>query len=173
MEKTLSVLNSMVQDGVLRQYAIGDAVAAIFYVEPINTNDLDVCFSVAGDETDLAILAPLYQYLADRGYRIQGETIDIDGWPVQFLPAFNALLDEALNLAREIQFNETVTRIMRAEHLVATMLQTGRLKDLARVQQFLEHEVIDEAKLLDVLTRHGLTDKWSAFKQRGNYEDVP
>ena len=165
MEKTLSVLNSMVQDGVLRQYAIGGAVAAIFYVEPINTNDLDVFFSVAGDETDLAILAPLYQYLGNRGYKIQGETIDIEGWPVQFLPAFNALLDEALNLAREIEFNETVTRVIRAEHLVA-MLQTGRLKDLARVQQFLEHEAVDETKLRDVLTRHGLTDKWSAFKQQ-------
>jgi hypothetical protein len=34
MEKTLRVLNRMVKDGVIEQYAIGGAVAAIFYVEP-------------------------------------------------------------------------------------------------------------------------------------------
>lgn len=31
---------------LIEQYAIAGAVAAIFYVEPINTNDLDVFFAV-------------------------------------------------------------------------------------------------------------------------------
>jgi hypothetical protein len=34
----------MVKDGVIEQYAIGGAVAAIFYIEPINTNDLMFSF---------------------------------------------------------------------------------------------------------------------------------
>lgn len=172
MEKTLRILNRMVQDGVVNQYAIGGAVAAVFYVEPINTNDLDVFFKVTADDSDLAVLAPLYEYLADRGYTVQGETIDIEGWPVQFLPVFNPLLEEALEKAQETEFNQTLTRVMRAEHLVAIMLQTGRLKDLARVEQFLEHKVVDELELLDVLTRHGLKNKWTAFQQRVTDEKI-
>jgi hypothetical protein len=39
VEKTLKVINRMEADGVIRQYAIGGAVAAIFYVEPFATYD--------------------------------------------------------------------------------------------------------------------------------------
>jgi hypothetical protein len=42
----------MVKDGVIEQYAIGRAVAAIFYIEPINTNDLDVFFQLKHSSTD-------------------------------------------------------------------------------------------------------------------------
>jgi len=38
-----------VKDGVMEQYAIGGAVAALFYIEPINTNDLDIS-SCAGSK---------------------------------------------------------------------------------------------------------------------------
>src|SRR6266850_22818 len=96
MDKTLKVLNRMVKDGVIEQYAIGGAVAAIFYIEPINTNDLDVFFHVEDEGAGLDLLAPLYEYLSDLGYRGKGEAIDIEGWPVQFLPIFNPLLKEAV-----------------------------------------------------------------------------
>jgi hypothetical protein len=165
MEKTLQVLNRMVEDGVLKQYAIGGAVAAIFYVEPINTNDLDVFFSSASVGSDLTVLSPLYTYLLNLGYRDQGETIDIEGWPVQFLPVFNPLVEEALELAEETHFGATTTRVMTSEHLVAIMLQTGRLKDYARIQQFLEHEVVDRTRLAGILKRHSLDEKWSTFER--------
>lgn len=165
MEKTLRVLNRMVRDGVLKQYAIGGAVAAVFYVEPINTNVLDVFFSATSDVSDLTVLAPLYKYLSDRGYKAGGDTIDIEGWPVQFLPAFNSLVEEALDQAQEIEFRRTSTRVMSAEHLVAIMLQTGRLKDLARIQQFLQHKVVDEKRLQAILKRHKLIRKWNAFQR--------
>lgn len=165
MEKTLQVLNQMVEDGVLNQYAIRGAVAAIFYVEPINTNDLDIFFSATGMDSNLAILAPLYEYLSDRGYEAQHETVDIEGWPVQFLPAFNPLVEEALDQAQEIKFHRTITRVMSAEHLLAIMLQTGRLKDLARIQQFLQHKVVDEKRLQAILKRHKLIRKWKTFQR--------
>ena len=128
MEKTLRVLNRMVKDGVIEQYAIGGAVAAIFYVEPINTNDLDVFFHVKDSSAGLDILAPLYEYLSELGYRGHQETIDIEGWPVQFLPVFNPLLEEAVAQARNITFQRTKTRVMQAEHLVAIMLQPEGLR---------------------------------------------
>jgi hypothetical protein len=156
----------MVKDGVIEQYAIGGAVAAIFYIEPINTNDLDVFFHVKDSSFGLDVLAPLYEYLSGLGYNAQGEAIDIAGWPVQFLPIFNPLLEEAIEQAKEVRFQRTKTRVMRAEHLVAIMLQTGRLKDHARIVQFMEHEVVDQGRLIDILGRHRLMKKWETLNRR-------
>jgi hypothetical protein len=166
MEKTLRVLNRMVKDGVIEQYAIGGAVAAIFYIEPINTNDLDIFFQVKDPSVGLDILAPLYRYLSSLGYKGPGEAIDIEGWPVQFLPIFNPLLEEAVAQAQEVRFQRTKTRVMQAEHLVAIMLQTGRLKDHARIAQFMEHEVVDQKRLARILERHGLIKKWETLNRQ-------
>jgi hypothetical protein len=43
----------------------------------------------------------LYEALRARGYAEEGECVMIEGVPVQFLPAYNALLEEALAQARE------------------------------------------------------------------------
>src|SRR6185295_16279335 len=113
MEKTLRVLNRMVKDGVVEQYAIGGAVAAIFYIEPLNTNDLDVFFHLKEQNASLDLLKPLYSYLSKQGYKSVGEAIEIEGWPVQLLPDFNPLIEEALEQASEIKFQRTKTRVMR------------------------------------------------------------
>lgn len=165
MEKTLQVINRMVADGVIKQYAIGGAIAAIFYIEPINTNDLDIFFSTTSSASDLAILEPLYDYLSTLGYKPYAETIDIEGWPVQFLPVFNPLIEDALDNAREANYLGITARVMTAEHLVAIMLQTGRLKDHARVQEFLEQGAVDRESLEQLLARHDLLPKWDAFER--------
>lgn len=43
---------------------------------------------------------------------------------MRFLPVFNPLIEEALDQAIETRFEQTMTRVMSAEHLVAIMLQT-------------------------------------------------
>ena len=156
----------MVKDGVIEQYAIGGAVAAIFYVEPINTNDLDIFFHVKDSSVGLDILAPLYEYLSGLGYKGKREAIEIEGWPVQFLPVFNPLLEEAVDQAKEVRFQRTKTRVMQAEHLVAIMLQTGRLKDHARIAQFMEHEVVDHEMFVEILRRHGLIKSWEKLNRQ-------
>lgn len=156
MEKTLRVLNRMVKAGVIERYAIGGAVAAIFYIEPINTNHLDIFFHVKDESAGLDVLAPLCDYLAGFGYKGRGETIEIEGWPVQFLPIFNPLLEEAVERAKEVPFQKTKTWVIQAEHLVAIMLQTGRPKDHARIVQFIEHDVVDPDRLTDILGSMGL-----------------
>ena len=37
MEKTIRVLNELLEDGVLSDYAIGGAIAATFWAEPVAT----------------------------------------------------------------------------------------------------------------------------------------
>lgn len=156
----------MVKDGVIEQYAIGGAVAAIFYIEPINTNDLDVFFHVKQTSNQFEILTPLYRYLIRLGYKPKGETVEIEDWPVQFLPVFNPLVEEAVAQAKEVTFRRTKTRVMTAEHLVGIMLKTGRLKDHARIQQFFQHRAVDRRKLASILDRHNLAKQWNAFERK-------
>jgi len=156
----------MVKDGVIEEYAIGGAVAALFYIEPINTNDLDIFFHAKDSDAGLDILSPLYKYLSGLGYKGKAEAIDIEGWPVQFLPIFNPLLEEAVGQAKEVRFQRTTTRVMQAEHLVAIMLQTGRLKDHARIAQFIEHDAVDQKLLTGILRRHGLIKKWELNRKK-------
>ncbi len=150
----------MVEDGVVIGYAIGGAVAAIYYLEPFDTLDLDIFVQVETSENVLAMLAPIYDYLIERGYQSQNEFINIEGFPVQFLPTFNRLTDEAVEQAQTIKYANVTTRIMRPEHLVAIMLDTGRLKDYLRINMFLEQSAINTQLLNAVLTQHGLLEKW-------------
>jgi hypothetical protein len=177
MKQTLAVINAMAADGVIGRYAISGAIAAYNYVEAAVTDDLDilVAFNKAPEQrqSGLVTLGPIYSYLKARGYHEhRKEGIVIEGWPVQFLPVANALDEEALAQAEEIEirFEEIEgavrTRILRPEHLVATALQVGRPKDFIRITQFLEENAVGLTALCEVLDRHGLTEMWRLFCSR-------
>lgn len=161
MKRALEVLNQLVADGVIRDYAIGGAMGATFYLEPISTMYLDV-FVLFADETDLAPLQPIYRALAGMGFHPdehERECVDIGGTPVQFLPVWNPLLVEALENARTISYEDVPTKVLGPEHLAAICVQTGRIKDKLRVQMFLESETFDKDKFAEILQRHGLAGK--------------
>lgn len=163
MKRTLQVLNELERGGVLERYAIGGAMGATFYVEPLLTFDLDVFVILPQSVAGLLSLAPLYEALRAQGYTEEGECVLIEGVPVQFLPAYNALLEEALREARETSYEEVPTRVARAEHLIAICLQTGRDKDRERVRIFREQAGLDISYLAGVLQRHGLEGKWKQW----------
>ena len=160
MEQTIKVINQMKEDGVIENYAIGGAIAAIFYIDPFSTEDLDIFFAASGTGSALDILSPIYDYLSKHGYQPEGAMINIERWPVQFLPIFKPLIEEAVEQANETKYNQTPVRVIRAEHLVAIMFDTGRPKDYARITRFLEDDVIDRDAFMDILSRHDLDDKW-------------
>ena len=165
MEKTLQVLNSLEHDGVVRRYAIGGGMAATFYAEPVLTFDLDIFILLPQAQATggLLSLAPLYEDLRRRGYVEEGECVLIEGVAVQFLPAYNRLLEEALTEARETRYENTLTRVLRAEHLVAIAVQTGREKDRQRVRMLTEQVPMDSEYLSSVLARHNLEVKWKQW----------
>jgi hypothetical protein len=163
MKRTLQVLNELERGGVIERYAIGGAMGATFYVEPLLTFDLDVFVILPQSSADLLSLAPLYEALRAQGYAEEGECVHIEGVPVQFLPAYNALLEEALREARETSYEEAPTRVVRAEHLMAICLQTGRDKDRERVRIFREQADVDMNYLVGVIQRHGLEGKWKQW----------
>jgi len=160
------VLNELEKHGVLSRYAIGGAMAATFYTEPFLTFDLDVFVVLPRTPGGLLTLAPVYDALRTRGYSEQeNECIRIEGVPVQFLPAYNTLVEEALNEAQEIMYEDVPARVLRSEHLLAICLQTGRSKDRERVRILREQAKLDQNFLADVLRRHQLEDKWKLWTE--------
>jgi hypothetical protein len=110
-------------------------------------------------------LTALYQYLKKLGYQPKQEQIVIEGIPVQFLPAFNGLLNEAVREARRINYQGTEARVMTVEHLLAIMLQTGRTKDRERFLKVLDEAEIDRPKLSRILKRFELLEKYRKWKR--------
>jgi hypothetical protein len=166
MKETLKVINLMVKDGVIEEYAIGGAVAAIYYLEPFDTADIDIFVQVNATDNHLTILTPIYEYMFKRGYKAKSEFIYVEVFPVQFLPVFNPLTEEAVRKAQTIKYARVTTRIMRPEHLVAIMLDTGRPKDYLRISMFLEQGAVNMRSLNAVLRRHGLMIKWEGNEYR-------
>ena len=166
MKKTFSVLNDLKKKGLIHDYAIGGGIAAVFYIEPVLTYDLDV-FILLSDEKDMQPLSAVYEYLKMKGFLPKQEQIVIEGIPVQFLPAYTELLREAVTEAQVIDYQGTTTRVMTVEHLLAIMLQTGRPKDRERFFKVMEEAKIDSGTLSRILDRFVLQDKfkkWQGWK---------
>jgi hypothetical protein len=138
-------------------------MAATFYVEPLLTFDLDIIILLPETMAGLLTLTPLYDALRSKGYKEEDECVVIEGVPVQFLPAYNALLEEALGEAQDRPYQATTTRVLRAEHLAAICLQTGRAKDRERLRILREQATVDQAYLTDILRRHQLEEKWKEW----------
>lgn len=165
MKETFAIINEMVAEGAIENYAAAGAIGAMFYVEPFSTEDLDVF--VLTPEDRLVIELPGWEYLKGRGYtEIRKEGIVVEGWPVQFIPINNALEREAYLNAQQLDYDGLNVRVVLPEHLVAIALSVARYKDLARVEMFLMQKEVDLNALEDIVRRHGLFDKWIEFKTK-------
>ena len=56
MKATLQVINQMVADKVIADYAIGGAIGAIAYLEPFLTQDVDVFISFSSTSAGLSVV---------------------------------------------------------------------------------------------------------------------
>jgi len=166
VEKIFAVINQMEADGVIGRYAIGGAVGAIFWLEPITTKDVDVFVTLpSAPGGTLLTLGPIYEYLLANGFRPEGQFIVIEGWAVEFVPPGTPLVEEALAQAVERDVNGVLTRVFTAEHLAVICLQVGRPKDHDRVIRFVEAGVLDAELFEAILLRHALMEKWIKFQQ--------
>jgi len=180
LRKTIEVVARLAAEGAISQYAIAGAVAALNYIQPTLTEDLDILVSVEDLEersSGLVLLTRIEAALVKLGYTERSDIgIWIEGWPVQFLPVASALDEEALSEAEGVEFQSdegpVMARILRAEHVVATAPKLGRLKDLARVEAFLEQAAVDLAKLKAILQRHELMPAWRAFLLKSGKQDL-
>ena len=161
------MLNRMQADGVIDRYAIGDAVGATFYLEPVDTLDVDVFIAFKPEPESLIVSpSPIFDYLRKFRCTMEGEYIVIGGWPVQFRPPTGPLVEEALAEASTRDVDGIEARVFTAEHLAAIALETGRAKDKARLLQFVEEGALDAERFEQIVARHGLVDRWQQFQRQ-------
>lgn len=159
MKLALQAINDLERAGLIRRPALGGAMALLFHDEPVVTYDL-VIFCLLGTTGLLVSLEPIYTALLARGFHAEAEAVVIGGVPVQFIPAYNALVIEALEQAVERTFDGVPVRVLTLEHLMAIMVQTNRPKDRERLAMLAGNPAIDESRLRAILSRHGLLAAW-------------
>jgi len=169
VKETLKVLNELKEKGLIQDYAIGGAIAALRWIEPLFTQDLDV-FILLKDEDDkkkgVIDLSPMYEYLKSKGYEWKGHWIMIEGVPVDIFPA-DPLEKEAIEQAQEVEYEGVKTKVIVPEYLIALFLRAGRNKDRRKIEMLLEQCQIDKERLQKILSQYGLNEKFKEFEERG------
>lgn len=167
LSAVFKTLQDMMAKRVISSYAVGGAVAAIFYIEPRETFDLDIFFILSREPSNEFLrLEAIYEYARQHGFEVHAEFVEIYGWAVQFLEGYNSLWKEAIEDAIELDFEDVTARVISPEYLAAMMVETGRRKDWLRLSDFLEAEALDFEQFLKVLQKHDLEDKWNKNKWR-------
>jgi hypothetical protein len=162
MQAVCDTLEKLVEDGVIKNYAIMGATAAGFHGEPLATRDIDVFVIVEPEPNSLFIsLENIFQHLAQLGFKeFEEEALLIHDFPVQFLSVSPGLETEALESAIFVQWDEHKMRVARPEHLAAIAIRTARPKDRARLVYLISLPQFNSADFYQILNRHGLMNSW-------------
>ena len=166
MRDTLKILLQIRQEGLLADFAIGGAIAASFYTPAVVTEDLDIFAFLKPSASGLLVLTPIYDRLRELGGRIENEYVVIGKWPVQILPAYTPLVEEAVLCAVDRAFEDLTVRVVDANYLSAIALQTGRPKDYLRIHTLIESGHVQSDELAALVNKFGLAPRWEIYVQR-------
>jgi hypothetical protein len=167
MQNLFCVIDELKSAWIIDRYAVTGAVGAMFYTEAFRTLDINFLVSLATTEdTMLASFAPIFAWLANRGYTQfdSGGHILIEGWPVQFLPTSDALSTEALASAHQLPFDELLVPVVQAEYLAAEALKLSRPKDVGRIDSLRRSDGFDQAIFEQLIERFELQAQWRKFQ---------
>jgi hypothetical protein len=151
----LRAANELVSAGLIKDYALGGALAAIYYTEPFTTYHADIIF-VASDKRQSSGIPAIYSHLKSKGWRVEREHLVVKDFPVQFLVA-SGLTEEAVRKAKPIEYEGVSAKVFQPEYIIAIAASVGRHKDFARIEQLMTQAKIDKALLDDILRRYNLT----------------
>ena len=165
MDKVAVLLNEMVKQCIIEDYAVFGAVAQMRYTEAVVTFDADILLALS-EPDKLDVLSPIYAFCRERGYLPEGEAVRVGDWPVQFIPAFSKLTREAIRDAEIGDLDGIPLRVIRADYLAVIALSVGRAKDFARVLALREAGAVTDKEISDLAMRHNLTSEWNLFKER-------
>ena len=124
----LRAANELVSAGLIKDYALGGALAAIYYTEPFTTYDAYIMF-IPTDQTLTAWIPTIYSHLQSKGWRIEREHLIFEDFPVQFRAA-TGLTEEAVRKAMQIEYEGVPAKVFRPEYIIAIAASIGRHKDL-------------------------------------------
>jgi hypothetical protein len=166
MQQALEILLQLRQEGILAKFAIGGAIAASFYAEAVATEDLDVFAFLSTGASGLISLSPLYERLEQLGGIVKNEHIVIGGWPVQVLPAYTPLVEQAIETSVYRSFGSIEVPVVRADYLCGIALQTGRAKDYTRVNNLISSGSVDIEALAQLVKSFHLEERWATYVRR-------
>src|SRR5712692_8742718 len=86
--------NGLVAAKLVEDWALGGALAAIYYVEPFATYDADIFF-IPADKGLTAGIPAIYAHFQTQGWQVERGHLLVRGFPVQFLAA-SGLTEEAV-----------------------------------------------------------------------------
>lgn len=151
----LRAANELVASGLIKDYALGGALGAMRYVEPLSTFDADIFYVPITNDLSAGVDA-IYGALTAQGCEIEGDHLLLNDFPVQFLAA-HGLTEEAVRTANIIEFEGVPAKIFRPEYMIAIAASVGRSKDVARINLLMEQADIDRTLLETILKRHQLS----------------
>ena len=152
-----AAIERMKAEGVVQEYALGGAMALIFWSEPVATFDLDI-FVLLESPGMIVSLTPIYEWASRHGYAERAEHIIIAGVPVQIIPAHNELAVEAVQAAVQVDYSGQPVRVIRLEYLIAMYLEPSARsqKRLQRVAGLMDDNEMDRSSLDELLRRYHL-----------------
>jgi hypothetical protein len=165
MKDVALLLNDMLSAGVITNYAIFGAVAQMRYTQAVATMDADILVVMEGQDS-LDVLKPIYELCTIRGYTPDRDTIRVGEWPVQFIPVFNPLTDDAVREAENGEIEGVALRVVRADFLAVIALSTGRPKDFTRILALLESGAVSCEQIDELAQGYRLQNEWTRFKER-------
>ncbi len=164
MRELIQLIDEMLNAGVLKNYAIFDALAQMRYTEAVVTMDADILIGV--EDEGLAVLSPIYAFCKDRGYLPEGEAIRVGSWPAQFIPVFDDLSKDAMESAERDDIDGLRVRVVRADYLAVMALKVGRAKDRLRILALLESEATTIENIAKLAKQYNLLDRWMKFQEQ-------
>lgn len=112
MHEALKALNRLVADEVIKDYAIGGAIGAAFYIKAAQTEDVHAFVFLPADTSGLVTLTPIYEALIALGGIAEGAHLRFGEWPVQILSDTNSLMPKrfcrhlsSIPMARRLRFS--------------------------------------------------------------------
>ncbi len=166
MKATLEKISELQRVGIIERFAIGGGIAHFYYIEAGTTYNLDIMVTMNAQTSTLFSLKPLYQWASESGYAVSEEHIIIEGIPVQFLPAFNAIITEAIDQSEEVEIFGVITHLMKPEYLMVIMLDTYRPKDRERLTAFFTQSRYSTTLFETLVAKFNLVDKLKEFKSK-------
>lgn len=165
MKEVAELLNKLLNEGVITDYAVFGAVAQMRYTEAVSTMDADILIALP-DDSGLDLLTPIYKFCDEHGYKPEGDAIVVGDWPVQFIPVFDSLTQKALAEAETSTIDETPLKVISATYLALIALKTGRAKDYARLLALLESGSITRDLVRTKSAENDLVKEWNSFEAR-------
>lgn len=169
-KELIASINDAQDKGVILKYAMGGAVAASYYLEPVSTEDVDIFVhtKTAHSILDLGTVAIYNFFKSNYDAKEEGEYLIIAGWPVQFLPPTSPLVEDGMSKAYEVDLEGDPLWIFTPEHLAAMALEVGRYKDKLRLEQFLTsaEDKVNKEEFLNLVSTFGLTENWLKFQSQ-------